>query len=81
MREEKTGLRIYQFIVIFAMAAAIAAVPSLLVWKYHVLSLSDPAVVIGLAACYIFAACAVGINSRSLYKRIVISRKEMYGVA
>lgn len=75
MSEKKTGLKIYQSVVIFAAAVLIAAVPSLMVWKYHIMSVTDPAVVIGLVVCYLFAICAIGFSGRYLWKTVTQDSK------
>ena len=42
------------------MVCIIVAAPSLMVWEFHIMSLSDPSVLIGMIAVYLFgiiAAC------------------------
>lgn len=75
MKETKMCLKIYQSVVILVMAVIIALVPSLLIWKYHILSPYDPAVIIGLAACYIFALAAFRFAGGALLKRLPAARE------
>ena len=56
--ESKT-LRIYQGVVLIVAAAIIALIPSLMIWKLHIMSLQDASVVIGIIFSYAFAAVAV----------------------
>ena len=47
--------KLYGPVLMLIGAAFIALFPSVLTWNLHILSLSDPSVVIGLVCCYLFA--------------------------
>lgn len=51
-------MAVYQAVVIICAAIAIALVPSLLAFTFHILTIS-PAVIIGLVCCYAFAVMAL----------------------
>lgn len=55
---ENRALKIYQGVVLIVAAAIIALIPSVMIWKLHIMSLQDASVVIGIIFCYAFAAAA-----------------------
>lgn len=68
VKSEDFWLNICQIAVILISALLFAIGPSLLVWKFHIMSLSDPAVIMGLAACYILAAILVVFDISQIRK-------------
>ena len=45
-------LSIYQSVILIAAAGIISFIPSLLIWKYHIMTILEADVVIGLVCCY-----------------------------
>lgn len=68
--QENTIITRYQITIIAIFSALIAILPSLLIWKYHVMSPQDPAVLFGLIVCYAFAGCALTFCVRFAMKRL-----------
>lgn len=61
-------LSICQIVFMLAIAFLFAIAPSLLVWKFHILPATDPAVVAGLIGCYAFAIILIVFNVYQIKK-------------
>ena len=76
MKKESKSLEIYQGIVLIVAAVAIALIPSVMIWKLHIMSLEDLSVKIGIACCYVFAVLAVAAGGYFLRKSLVSGKTE-----
>ncbi|MCC8081388.1 MAG: hypothetical protein LIO80_05210 [Lachnospiraceae bacterium] len=71
-------MEICQVTVILAVAVALVIVSALLIGKFHIMSLSDTSVVIGVIACYVFAVCAIVFDVWYIRKHIRNRRMEKW---
>ena len=77
MKMSKLGEAVFFLIMICVIVAA----PSLLVWKFHIMSLSDPSVLIGMIAVYLFGVIAACFGIYFLKNSIAEKRSEhMIGI-
>ena len=76
MTKESQCREIYHGIVLIVAALAIALIPSVMIWKLHIMSLEDLSVKIGIACCYVFAVLAVAAGGYFLRKSLVSGKAE-----
>lgn len=52
--------RVGEAVLLLIMVCIIVISPSLMIWKFHIMSVSDPNVLFGIIVVYVFGAVAAG---------------------
>ncbi|WP_288619834.1 hypothetical protein [uncultured Eubacterium sp.] len=64
-------------VLLLVMVCIIVVSPSLMIWKFHIMSVSDPSVLFGIIVVYAFGAVAAGYGIYFL-KNAIAEKKDKH---